>query len=99
MKGVKVRPKENVVNGPMVIFTSSSGDESSGVYREKQHGYMTYYLLKALQDSKGNITYKDLANALISNVKKETALSGKLQSPQVNPSPAVETSWELWKIK
>jgi len=99
MKGVKVRPKENVVNGPMVVFTSSSGDESSGVYREKQHGYMTYYLLKALQDSKGNISYKDLANALISNVKKETALSGKLQSPQVNPSPAVEAAWESWKIK
>ncbi len=99
MKGVKVRPKENVVNGPMVVFTSSSGDESSGVYREKQHGYMTYYLLKALQDSKGNISYKDLANSLISNVKKETALSGKIQSPQVNPSPAVEAAWETWKIK
>ncbi len=99
MKGVKVRPKENVVNGKMVVFTSSSGDEASGVYREKQHGYMTYYLLKNIQDTKGNISYKDLANALISNVKKETALDGKVQTPQVNASSAVEGTWETWKIK
>jgi len=99
MKGVKVRPKENVVNGKIVVFTSSSGDESSGVYREKQHGYMTYFLLKNIQDSKGNISYKDLANALISNVKKETALNGKVQTPQVNASSDVEGTWETWKIK
>ena len=99
MKGVKIKPKDNVVNGQMVIFTSSSGDEASGVYREKQHGYMTYYLLKNIQDSKGNITYKELANALITNVKKETALSGKVQTPQVNSSSTVEGAWETWKIK
>jgi len=99
MKGVKVKPKENVVNGKMVVFTSSSGDEASGVYREKQHGYMTYFLLKNIQDSKGNISYKDLANSLISNVKKETALSGKIQTPQVNASTDVNGTWETWKIK
>ncbi len=99
MKGVKVKPKENIVNGKMVVFTSSSGDESSGVYREKQHGYMTYFLLKNIQDSKGNISYKELANALISNVKKETALIGKVQTPQVNASTDVDVKWETWKIK
>ena len=99
MKGVKVKPKDNVVNGNMVVLTSSTGEESSGVYREKQHGYMTYFLLKNLQESKGNITYKDLANSVINNVKKETALSGKVQTPQLNYSTAVDGTWEGWKIK
>lgn len=99
MKGVKVKPKEDVVTGKMVVFTSSSGDESSGVYREKQHGYMTYFLLKNIQDSKGDISYKELANSLITNVKKETALSGKVQTPQINASSTVEGAWETWKVK
>ncbi|GEM_PF-636341 len=99
MKGVKVRPKENVVNGNMVVFTSSTGDESSGVYREKQHGYLTYFLLKNIQDSKGNISYKDLASSIISNVKKETALGGKVQTPQINISNSVDGIWENWKVK
>ena len=99
MKGVKVRPKENVVNGNMVVFTSSTGEESSGVYHDKQHGYMTYYLLKNIQENKGNISYKDLANYIINSVKKETALGGKVQTPQVNFSSAVDGTWESWKLK
>lgn len=99
MKGVKVKPKDNVVNGNMVVFTSSTGEESSGVYREKQHGYLTYFLLKNIQETKGDITYKELANKLINSVKKETALSGKVQTPQVNISNSLDAAWENWKVK
>ena len=98
MKGVKVRPKESTMTGNMIVLSSSSGDEASGVYREKQHGIMTYFLLKNLQETKGNITYKSLAEYIIANVKKESALNGKTQSPQLNYSPSVETSWTMWKL-
>jgi len=99
MKGVKVRPKESYVSGNMVVVSSSTGEESSGVYREKQHGYMTYFLLKKLQETKGDVTYKDFAEFIIESVKKETALSGKIQTPQLNYSPAVEGAWTGWKVK
>ena len=99
MKGVKVRPKENLVKGNMVVFSSSTGEESSGVYREMQHGYMTYFLLKKLQETKGDINFKDFAEYIIESVKKETALSGKIQTPQLNYSPSVEGSWDGWKLK
>ncbi len=99
MKGVKIKAKENMVTGNMIVLSSSTGEESSGVYRDKQHGYMTYFLLKKLQDSKGNINYKELADYIIENVKKETALSGKNQTPQLNYSPNVEGTWTNWKIK
>ena len=99
MKGVKFRPKDNIVTGNMVVFSSSTGEESSGVYREKQHGYMTYFLLKKLQETKGEVCYKDFAEFIINNVKKETALSGKIQTPQLNYSPAVEELWTNWKLK
>lgn len=99
MKGVKVKPKDNVLTGNMVVFTSSSGEESSAVYREKMHGYMTYFLLKKLQETKGDVTYSQLADYIVQNVKKETALTGKIQTPQVNFSSNAQVVWGEWKIK
>ena len=99
MKGVKIKPKEETIAGNMVVFASSSGNESSGVYREKQHGYFTYFLLKKLQETKGDVTYKEMADYLNYNVKKETGLSGKIQTPQVNGSSAVADSWESWSFR
>jgi hypothetical protein len=83
----------------MVVLASSSGTESSGVYREKQHGYMTYFLLKRLQDTNGDLTYKELADFVIENVKKETALTSKTQTPQCSFSPIIENVWPRWTIK
>lgn len=99
LRGVKIVPKENVITGNMVVFSSSSGDESSGAYKDKQHGYMTYFLLKKLQESKGNVSYKELADYILENVKKESALAGKNQTPQLNYSPGVGNVWSAWKMK
>ena len=98
MKGVKIKPKEETIAGNMVVFASSSGNESSGVYREQQHGYFTYFLLKKLQETKGSLTYKELADYLEYNVKKETGLSGKIQTPQVNVSSSLADSWGSWEF-
>ena len=99
MKGVKINPKEEVVRGNMVVFASSSGNESSGVYREKQHGYFTYFLLKKLQKTKGNVSYKQMADYLNYNVKKETGLSSKKQTPQINVSKSVTDTCVSWRFK
>ncbi|RPH34353.1 MAG: hypothetical protein EHM93_00875 [Bacteroidales bacterium] len=99
MKGVKVKPKEGSITGNMVVFASSTGVESSGVYREKHHGYMTYYLLKKLQETKGDITYKDLSDFVIEIVTKETTLIGKTQTPQLNYSINIENAWQNWSIR
>ncbi len=99
MKGIKVKPKKDIITGNMVVFTSSSGDESSAVYREKQHGYFTYYLLKKLKETQGQTDYYDLSNYIIDSVRKEAGLSGKIQTPQVNASLKVENEWKLWKLK
>ena len=99
MKGLKIRPKEEDVSGNMVVFSSSSGNESSAVYREKQHGYFTYFLLKKLQESKGDVDYKTLDTYLNYQVKKATGLSGKIQNPQCQFSSEVENQWANWKLK
>lgn len=98
MKGVKVKPKDSYLDGNMVVLASSSGIESSGVYHEKQHGYMTYFLLKKIQETQGNITYKELFDYTIEVVQKETTLNGKTQTPQIIFSPQIENTWSSWNI-
>ncbi|MBI5220103.1 MAG: hypothetical protein HY958_14340 [Bacteroidia bacterium] len=73
-RGVKIKPKEDILKGNTIVFASSSGDESSGSYKEKQHGMFTYFLLKKLQESKGNISIKDLFEYVETNVKKESVI-------------------------
>jgi len=99
MKSVKIKPGEAAIEGNMVVFTSSSGEESSGVDREKQHGFFTFYLLKKLQETKGDISYKDMRDYLIRIVAYETTLVSKPQTPQVLVSPQVEALWETWTFK
>jgi hypothetical protein len=99
LKGVKVKPQENTIMGNMIVFSSSSGNESSGIYTEKNHGYFTYYLLKIINESKGDVNLKELSQYIITNVKKQTALTGKIQTPQVLVSPLIYDEWESWKIK
>lgn len=99
MKGIKVKPNKNIIIGNMVVFSSSSGNESSNVYREKQHGYFTYFLLKKLKETEGQIDYYNLGVYLSNSVEKETALRGIRQSPQVSFSQKVEEEWKSWKLK
>lgn len=98
-KSVKIKPNEEMVEGNMVVFSSSSGDESSGVDREKQHGYFTWFLLEKIQQTKGDITYKELGDYLVQSVSFETAKKSKLQTPQVSYSTQVANVWEAWKLK
>jgi ankyrin repeat protein len=100
LRGVKVRPRENVFGNNLVVFTSSSGDESSASYKEKQHGMFTYYLLKKLQDTKGNCTYNELYEYLKTEISiNSLVINKKQQTPQVIGSPDVQEKWKDWKMK
>lgn len=96
MRGVKIKPKEENLLGNLVILSSSSGNESSGSYDNKKHGMFTYFLLKKLQETKGTANLKQLSDFIYSSVRKESALSGKIQTPQVQSSSSVGKDWESW---
>ena len=98
-KGIKVRADKNVILGNMVVFSSSSELETSSVYREAKHGYFTYFLLKKLKETRGNVSYDDLGSYLIRSVQKETGLNGIVQTPEVNASEKVADSWQSWRLK
>jgi len=94
MKGVKIKPKMDLVPGNLLVFTSSRGSETSAVYREKQHGYFTYFLLKNLKEYKGAQTFGEMFNDVNKNVSKEVLINiSKEQHPDVISGSEIGDSW------
>ncbi len=95
---IKVREEEPV--GNMVVFTASQGDETAYSYKEQQHGMFTYFLLKKLKLTKGNVTYGELESYIRSNVKqKSIVLNSKSQTPAVIPSLTLGDNWMNMKLR
>jgi hypothetical protein len=94
LKGVKIKPKSDAVQGNLVVLSSSKGTESSAVYNEKQHGYFTYFLLKNLKEFKGGRTLNELFIDVNYQVSKEVLKIGKSQTPDVLPGLELGEKWK-----
>lgn len=99
-RGVAREAKKEVLAGKAVVFSASSGDETAMTYPEKGHGLFTYFLLKKLQETQGNVSYSDLADYINKNVKKEAFLiNEKPQTPVVATSTAASSTWKNMTLK
>ena len=99
-RGVACKPKPERLEGNTIVFSASSGDETAMTYEEKKHGLFTYYLLKKLQETAGDVSYEDLSNYVIKNVKKDAfLLNEKPQNPVVATSPAASATWKKMKLE
>ena len=98
-KGIRVRPKAGAIPENMVVLTSSSGSQSSAVFQEKKHGFLTYFLLKGIQNQGTSARYGDLFKYAQTEVDKEAARQGKMQQPQILFPPNIEGRWESWTVQ
>ena len=98
-KGVAIKARSGMPQGNMVVFSAAQGDETAHLDYEEKHGMFTYYLLKKLQETEGNVTLQELGEYIIDNVRKKSAVNGKLQTPCVTPSASLDASWREWKLK
>ena len=94
LKGVKVKPRIDAVPGNILVLSSSKGNESSAVYKEKQHGYFTYFLLKNLKEYHGKQAFGLSYDLIKYNVSKEVIKINKTQTPDVIPSPIIGENWK-----
>ena len=96
---VKIKPKSNPLSGNMVVFSAVSETQVALSYDEMQHGMFTYWLLKKLQDTKGKVTYNEIANYLQDYIGiKSLLINEKEQTPQINVSRDVVDKWKDWKF-
>jgi len=98
--GIKLKPKETDIDQNIVSFTASTGEEVAQKYDKQQHGLFTYYLLKILKDSKGDINYSDFATKLQTEVKDRSNIEDKLkeQNPKISIGSGA-SDWENWRMK
>lgn len=98
-RGVALKSKSGVPHGNMVVFSAAQEDETALPYEEEGHGMFTYYILKKLQETEGNITLQELSQYVIREVGRKSAVSNKPQTPCVTPSAEVGTEWKTWTLK
>ena len=78
---------------------SGAKRESAYQYAEKGHGMFTYFLLKKLQESRGEVTLGELGDYLTGEVKRESLLNNnKAQTPTVIPAAGM-TGWREQTLK
>lgn len=99
-RGVALKPRPTDPEGSMYVLSAASDQETALPYKEKNHGLFTYFLLKKLQDSKGNVSLKDLSEYVIENVRKNSlTVNGKVQTPSVKVSGTLSREWSNKKLR
>lgn len=99
VRGVALKAKAEAPQGNMVVFSAASGDETAYPYKEKGHGMFTYFLLKKLQESKGDCTLQELGEYIQTNVRQQSVvINRKSQTPTVVPSAGVSETWKNMKL-
>jgi hypothetical protein len=93
-RGVAIKAKPQAPQGKMVVFSAAQGDETAYPYKDKGHGLFTYYLLKKLKETKGNVSLEELSSYITEKVSRESIVSnGKSQTPTVMTSDNLKTTW------
>ena len=100
-RGVRIKSNQSepTPTGNTVVLSASQGDETAYPFDTEQHGLFTYFLLKKLQETKGDVSLGELSDYITEQVQKQSAKIGKPQTPTVSYSPAFDDSWRNHKLK
>ena len=98
-RGIAIKPKKSMPTGNLVVFSAAQGDETAAPFADKYHGLFTYFLLKKIQETSGDLTLSELRNYLESEVMKQSVIvNGKMQTPTTTASEGA-TDWKSWKLR
>ncbi len=98
-RGIALVPKKTDPRGNMFIFTAASDDQTALPYADKQHGLFTYFLLKKLQETGGNVTMGELVDAVGTDVRRQSLLvNKKQQTPVYSVSGNMSDTWHSHKL-
>jgi len=99
-RGIKIQPKDDILKGNLVAFTAATGDETAYPFLDKQHGLFTYFLLRKIKESKGDVSYSELSEFVKVNVNQQSILlNQKNQTPKTSYSPDLRQDWKKLKLQ
>lgn len=97
-RGVALKSKPGKPKGNMVVFSAAQGNETALPNEDEGHGMFTYFVLKKIQETNGDVTLDNLSQYVIREVGRKTAVENKPQTPCITPS-AEAIDWQNWKLK
>lgn len=99
-RGIALKANRGEPVGNMIVFSAAQGDETAYPYKKEGHGLFTYYLLKQLKDTKGEVTLKQLGDYVTEKVSQQSVvINSKAQTPTMIPSKNIANGWQNWKLK
>lgn len=99
-RGIALKANRGIPVGNVVVFSAAQGDETAYPYKKEGHGLFTYYLLKELKDTKGDVTLKQLENFVTEKVSQQSiVINSKPQTPTIIPAKTISGNWENWKLR
>lgn len=98
-RGVAIKTKNVVPQNKTIVISACQGTEMAYPLEEQKHGLFTYFLLKKIQQQKGDISLGALTNYLIEEVPKQSRKEkGSTQTPTVVTSKVLSDTWKNMKI-
>ena len=95
-RAVEVEAEEATpTTGNLIVFSAAHGNETAQSYQEEGHGLFTYYLLKELQETEGQVTYGKLTDDIRKHVSN-VAPTLELRKKQT-PKSVTTYSNDAWK--
>ena len=99
-RSVAVVPKVSPLKGNTVVFSAASDDQTAWQLDTQGHGLFTYYLLKKLKETRGEVSMGELSDYLSQKVRQASiVVNRKSQVPGVAASTAVSRKWRSWQVK
>jgi len=99
-KGAVIKAKTAMPKGNMIVISAAQGNETAHVFQQKKHGLFTYFLLKKLQESKGQVSLGDLSKYIQEKVSQYSIVEfGKSQTPVTSVSTSLGNGWYQTKLR
>ena len=98
-RGAVIDVSKPKASGNMLILSAASNKETALPFADKYHGMFTYFLLKKIQETKGDVSLKDLSDYVIDNVKQESIrINRKPQTPTATTSGEIKQEFSTKKL-
>lgn len=97
LRGVAMEQEEvPVMNPALLVISAAQGNETAQGYTEQGHGLFTYFVLKEIQNSNGQISMGSLSDNVTRNVR-DTAPSLQLRKSQTPTTNSMQDSGKNWR--
>ena len=98
-KGIKVMAPANYPKGKTLVFSAATGNQTAGFYKQQQHGMFTYWLLKIMQETQGDVSYETLWTDLYERVRQSSFDENNQNQTPTTMYGGNNDDWKTWTLK